>query len=62
MDFEDSVAYISYKFYNSFAIHNVPLKILDSFVPLLCIMSHKAKVNLWIKIWLKNKKVKAEND
>lgn len=36
MDFENSLAYIAYPFYNWLAIHDAPEKVLDMFTPILC--------------------------
>jgi len=64
MDFGDSVAYVAYHFYNKLVIHNAPLKILDSFLPLICMITptFKSKIALWIDIWFKNVSVLPSDD
>lgn len=63
MDFGDSVAYVAYHFYSKLAIHNAPLKILDSFIPLLCVKpTYKLKIDFWIAVWFKNYTVSPDED
>ena len=44
MNFNNSIAYVMYKFYNQLGIHDAPIFILDLFLPILTTCSWKEAI------------------